>query len=502
MRETETAGEGLPRGAVPPELLCSPEGKRVHLLGIGGVAMSALAAMLKQRGYFVCGSDDQLYPPISDVLARLGVPIEKGFRPENLDPPPDLVVVGNKATRKNEEVQAVLRRQIPFVSMPEAIRTFFLAGRHSVVIAGTHGKTTSTAMVAWVLHQCGLSPSFLIGGHSLDFATNAQLGAGPHFVIEGDEYDSAFFDKRPKFVHYEPRSVLLTAVEFDHADIYRDLEQVKDAFRTLVELLPSHGNLVVCRDFPHAMDVCRGRSRLVTFGENKAADWQIQGLHDQDGRTHFAIVRAGRRVAEIRLRLPGMMNARNAVGALALAEQLGIPVAQAAQALEEFRGIARRQEVVGEFGGVLLIDDFAHHPTAVRATLEAIRQRYPGRRLWAVFEPRSNTSRRRVFQADYARALALADRVIVGGVLRKATDVLPEDEMFSPDQLVSDLKSLGLKARAFADPEVIALALQRNVRRGDVVVLLSNGDFGGLRSKLLRAWAPEPVGAAASRSRP
>lgn len=500
MTETEAGPAKLPENRIPPEIVQAPKAKRVYLLGIGGVAMSAVAAMLKQRGYFVCGSDDQLYPPISDILAQLEVPVQVGFRPENLDPPPDLVIIGNKATRDNVEVGEVLRRGIPFVSMPEAIRHFFLAGKQAVVIAGTHGKTTSTAMVAWILHQSGLSPSFLIGGHSRDFGTNARLGSGPHFVIEGDEYDSAFFDKRPKFVHYEPRSVLLTGVEFDHADIYRDLEQVKDAFRSLIGRIPSQGNLVVCQDFPHAIDVCSARSSRVTFGQSEIADWQIRGLHEHGGHSRFAVFRSNQLVAEVRLRLPGMMNARNAVGALALVVELGIPVGEAVSALEEFRGVARRQEIVGEFDGVLLIDDFAHHPTAVRATLEAIRQRYAGRRLWAVFEPRSNTSRRRVFQREYVRALALADRVIVGGVLRKASDALAEEEMFSPRQLVSDLKSLGLQARTFSSPAVIAVALQRNVRPGDVVVLLSNGDFGGLRAKLVCAWSRKAAKDGSSRA--
>jgi len=297
-----------------------------------------------------------------------------------------------------------------------------------------------------------------------------------------------FFDKRPKFLHYEPQSLLLTALEFDHADIYRDLEHVKQAFRALLQALPPDAHVVACADFPHALDVCSALPRRATFGTAENAEWRLVNFYDAGEQSVFEIQRGGSRVGTCRLRLPGLMNARNALGVIVLATHLGVPPQRAIQHLADFCGVARRQEVVGEFSGVLLIDDFAHHPTAVRATLEALRERYPKRRLWAVFEPRSNTSRRKVFQKDYADALGIADRVIVGGVLRKASDPVNEEQMFSPQQLVEDLQAAGVRARTFADVDTIAVAIARNVRPGDVVVLLSNGDFGGLRGKLVDLW--------------
>lgn len=471
-----------PKNHVPAHLR-SEGGHHVHLLAIGGVAMSGLALLLRARGYGVTGSDDVLYPPISTLLERLEIPVQQGFSPANLEPAPDLVVIGNKITRQNPEAQAVLERGLPYVSLPQALEDLFLDNRIPVVVAGTHGKTTTTAMLAWILTLAGHEPSFLIGGEVRQWGCNARLGNGPHFVLEGDEYDSAFFDKRPKFLHYHPKALVLNAVEFDHADIYRDLEQVKDAFRVLVQTLPANAPLVACRDFPHAWDVVRGRAGVVDFGFGPEATWRLTYLQD-DGRLSFDLVYQGKPVARAHLPLMGAMNARNAAAAILMAEQLGVPLAVATQALETFPGVARRQEVLGEFGGVIVIDDFAHHPTAVAATLDAVQQRYPNRRIWALFEPRSNTSRRKVFQAEYVGALVRAERVVIGGVLRKASDVIAEHDLFSPGQLVADLEQAGVAARHFDDPDVIAMAVARNARPGDVVVIMSNGDFGHLREKL------------------
>ncbi len=475
----------LEQNRIPEEVLAAPAGKRIHLVAIGGVAMAGLATMLRALGADVTGSDDQLYPPVSDLLAELGISVLRGFHRKNLEPRPDLVIVGNKVTRNNPEAQALGELGVPFASLPQAIRALCLEGKHRCVVAGTHGKTTSTAMLAWVMEQEGWAPGFLIGGRPENFSSSARIARGPFFVIEGDEYDSAFFDKRPKFLHYQPDSLLLTAIEFDHADVYRDLEHVKQAFRELIGLLPSDANFAVCADFPHALEVAQTHPRPVLFGTSEEAEWRIAGFREEGERSNCAVLRHGKVVARMRLRLPGVMNARNGLGVLALVERLGVPPERAAAALEEFRGVARRQQVVGEFHRVLLIDDFAHHPTAVRATLEALRQRYPERRLWAVFEPRSNTSRRRVFQKEYVQAFTPADRVIVGGVLKKPSDALNEQEMFSPEELVTDLKHMGIPARFFPDTDTIAVALWRNTRPGDVVVLLSNGDFGGLRTKLV-----------------
>lgn len=469
-----------------PERVLANHRSHIHLLAVGGVAMSGLAALLRARGYRVTGSEDILYPPISTLLEQLGIAVRRSFDPNNLHPAPDLVVVGNKITRTNPEACAVLERKLPYVSLPQALWEFFLRTRTPVVVAGTHGKTTTTAMLAWILSLAGKNPSFLVGGEIRQWHCNARLGEGTFFVVEGDEYDSAFFDKRPKFLHYGPQALVLNAVEFDHADIYRDLQHVKAAFLALVELLPCGAPFLVSRDSPHAWDVAQHHRGAVSFGFDVESEWRASNVRDR-GILEFDVQYKQRYMGTVRLPLMGPMNARNALGALALATALGVPFAEGVEALATFPGVVRRQEVVGEFGGVLVIDDFAHHPTAVAATLEAVRQRYPGHRVWALFEPRSNTSRRKTFQKEYVQALASAERVIVGGVLRKSSDVLSEAELFSPAQLASDLRDLGVLAQHFADPEVIALAVARNARAGDVVVILSNGDFGGLRHKLLVA---------------
>ena len=478
-----SAGE---RPALPADLSAV---RHVHLVAIAGVGMAALAGMLKQRGLRVTGSDEKIYPPMSTLLERLGIPVLEGYRAENLTPRPDLVVIGNKVSRPNAEVQGVLAAGLPYLSLPEALAEFFIAGRRSLVVAGTHGKTTSTAMLAWVLEQAGRDPSLMVGGESLDFGGNFKLGGGEFIVVEGDEYDSAFFDKGPKFLHYRPAAVILTAVEFDHADIYRDLAAVKAAFRRLVDLLPAGAPLVVAQDFPHAVDVAGGAApaRVVSFGASDTAEWSLGALRDDAGRTAFSVRHRGRDEGELHIKAPGRMNALNALGVYALARALGLTHGEIAPGLASFSGVARRQEVAGELGGVTVIDDFAHHPTAVAGTLSAIRQRYPQRRLWGIFEPRSNTSRRRVFQQDYVDALGAADTVILGGVFRKDSDQVEAAELFSPQQLVDDLRQRGRAARYLESADAIAAAVAGEARAGDVVVMMSNGDFGGLRGKLLTA---------------
>ncbi|MBI3785488.1 MAG: UDP-N-acetylmuramate:L-alanyl-gamma-D-glutamyl-meso-diaminopimelate ligase [Deltaproteobacteria bacterium] len=469
-----------------PDTVRHAEARRIHLIAICGVAMSALAGMLKQRGYEVSGSDENVYPPMSTVLERLGIEIRQGFGAENLADRPDLVVVGNKVSRNNSEVVALLESGIPYVSLPQALAELFIADRRSVVVGGTHGKTTSTAMLAWVLEQAGRDPSLMVGGEVIDFGGNCKLGRGEHFVIEGDEYDTAFFDKGPKFLHYRPQAVLLTAVEFDHADIYRDLDHVKEAFRKLVALLPAGAPLVVAADFAHARDVVRERRDVELFGLAEDADWRITHLHD-DGATVFDVVHHGVHVCTARIQQPGAINARNALGVFVMARALGLSAPEILPGLASFRGVARRQEVVGELKGITLIDDFAHHPTAVAGTLAAMRLRYPKRNLWAVFEPRSNTSRRKIFQREYVEAFSAADRVIIGGVFQKDSDALAKDELFSPEQLARDLNERGTRTRAYAEIETIVTAIARNAKPGDVVVLMSNGGFGGLRQKLVAA---------------
>ncbi len=471
-----------------PEAVRQGVARRIHLIAICGVGMAALAGMLKQRGYDVSGSDENVYPPMSTLLERLGITIRPGFGAANLADRPDLVVVGNKVSRTNPEVEALLRGGLPYVSFPQALAELFLAGRRSIVIAGTHGKTTSTALLAWVLEQAGRDPSMMVGGEALDFGGNYKLGAGELFVVEGDEYDTAFFDKGPKFLHYRPQAVLLTAVEFDHADIYRDLAHVQEAFRLLMDLLPAAAPFVVAADFPHALEVAAAHSRVVTFGLG-AAEWQATHLRDADGYTCFDISHRGVLQCTARVRQPGAINARNALGVFVMARELGLGAGEILPGLASFRGVARRQEHVGDFHGITVIDDFAHHPTAVAGAIAALRLRYPRRRLWAVFEPRSNTSRRKVFQHQYVAAFAQADEVVIGGVFQKQTDVITAADSFSLEQLTGDLGARGLHARAIADPEDIAAALARECRAGDVILLMSNGSFGGLRQKLTATLA-------------
>lgn len=477
-----TAVETRGRGEVGWDQLRS-----VHMIAIAGVGMTALAGLFKARGVAVRGSDEQIYPPMSDVLAEMGVDILFGHQPANLQPRPDLVIVGNKISRGNAEAEALLASDIPYDSMPGALGRLFLAERRSLVVAGTHGKSTSTALLAQVLRTAGRDPGMMVGGHALDFGGNFALGSGEHFVIEGDEYDSAFFDKRPKFVHYRPAAAILTAVEFDHADIYADLDAVKSAFRLLLDLLPQGAPLVVNARFPHAVELAAGapHCRLERFGSGDvAADWSWDQLRDTGERTLFRVLHRGAAEGDVSLRAPGEINVWNAMGVYALARAEGLSHAEVSAGIESFHGVARRQELVGVFAGVTLIDDFAHHPTAVEGVLSALRARFPDRRLWALFEPRSNTSRRAVFQDDYARALALADETVLAAVFRKDTDVVDAASELSTERLVADLRAAGRGARVVASAAEIADQVAAEAAAGDVIVMMSNGAFGGLRQLL------------------
>jgi UDP-N-acetylmuramate: L-alanyl-gamma-D-glutamyl-meso-diaminopimelate ligase len=452
---------------------------KIHLIAACGVGMSALAALLRQAGHTVTGSDEQAYPPASTILRDLGVTLSRGWEPRRLDDV-DLVVCGNAVTRDNAEARAARERGLRTVSFPQALEELFLAGRRPLVVAGTHGKTTSASMLAFTLERCGRDPGWLIGGAPRDLPASARLGGSPWFVVEGDEYDSAYFDKGPKFLHYHPAVCLLTAVEFDHADIYRDLDAVKTAFRGLLALLPPAAPLVACGDFPHVLDIVEGTAAdLELFGLGEQNAWRVSDLVD-DGVTRFRVHEQGREVCEVTLQVPGPINARNALGVLLIARRVGIPWSAAARALAAFRGVSRRQEVVAEVGGITVIDDFAHHPTAVGGTLAALRLRYPGRRLRAVFEPRSNTSRRRVFQQEFADALAAADEAVLADVFAKPNDPVPEAERLSPDAIVADVARRGIPARTIAGVGAICDYLLDSARAGDVIVIMSNGSFGGL----------------------
>jgi UDP-N-acetylmuramate: L-alanyl-gamma-D-glutamyl-meso-diaminopimelate ligase len=459
---------------------------KIHLIGACGVGMSALAGLLREAGHAVSGSDEHVYPPASTLLAELGIPVAAGWDPARLDGV-DLVVCGNVARRTNPEAEAAERLRLRMVSMPAALEEMFLVGRRPLVVAGTHGKTTSAAMLAWVLSRTGRDPGFLVGGVPRELRRSFALGRQPWFVVEGDEYDSAYFDKEPKFLHYRPAMVLLNAIEFDHADIYRDLAHVKSAFQKLLALLPADAPLIACGDFPHVVDVIAGRTgRVRRFGLGDANDWRVTDLTD-DGATRFTIRERGRPVCRVTLQPPGAINARNALGVLLVATEAGVGWDEGAAALAEFQGVRRRQEVVGTAGGVTVIDDFAHHPTAVAGTLAALRERYPGRRLRAVFEPRSNTSRRRVFQDEFVTALAAADEAVLAAVFAKDSDPIPPEERLAPDTIIAALEARGMPARLVDGVPAIRDYLVASARSGDVVVIMSNGAFGGLPTLLVDA---------------
>ena len=452
--------------------------------------MATLAALLKHRGHDVRGSDQNVYPPMSDFLAAERIPTMNGYLAEHITSDLDLVIVGNAISRGNPELETVLERKIRYSSLPEAIRDHFLCGARSIVIAGTHGKTTTTSLTGWLLSHGGLDPTVFVGGIALNFGESGssyRVGAGRDFVIEGDEYDSAYFDKTAKFLKYLPNVAVVSNVEFDHADIYADLDAVRLAFRRLVNLVPRNGLVLLGADSPDAMALRdRAVSPVETFGVADGATWQACDIDHRDGQTHFKVRRCGEPFGVCQSPLLGVHNVRNALAAVAVGTHLGIPGAQLADGLRAFRGVKRRLETVGVVKGVTVVDDFAHHPTAVHETLAAVRTGYPSRRIWAVFEPRSASSCRRVFQKDFARAFNAADRVVVAGVFRSA---LAEAERLSPERLVDDLRATGQNARYIPEVDDIIRAVVDERQNGDVVVLMSNGGFGGIHRKLVQELA-------------
>src|SRR6266568_2394225 len=457
--------------------------KHIHLIGICGTAMASLAGMLKERGFHVTGSDAAAYPPMSDFLQSLGIPVAQPFAADNLRPQPDLVVVGNAISRGNVELEHVLDKRIPFQSLPQVLHDEFLRGKEVLVVAGTHGKTTTTSMLAWIFHTAGLQPSFLIGGIAENFGSSFQLGTGRHFIIEADEYDTAFFDKGPKFLHYFPDAVILTSVEFDHADIYKDLDAVETAFKRLVNLVPRRGKIVA---FDRGESVGRCISRALCsverYGTGSESDWRIADLKLKSDQTSWSVIRNGQKFADMSFVLAGEYNVWNATAAVAIAAHYGIQADVIAAALKSFKSVKRRLEVKAEINGITIIDDFAHHPTAIAGTLKALRARYPGRRLWAILEPRSNTLRLNVFQSDLARSLAQADEVIIAGVFR--SEAVPENERLELPALAVEIEGNGRRARLFADADAIVQSIAPEMRGGDVVAILSNGGFGGIYEKL------------------
>ena len=463
---------------------------RIHLIGVCGTAMATLAAMLKRKGHDVQGSDQDVYPPMSDFLASEGIRTLTGYSPEHITGDLDLIVVGNAISRGNPELEEALDRKIRYCSLPEAIREHFLWGARSIVLAGTHGKTTTTSLTGWLLTHGGLDPSVLVGGIARNFGdggSSYRIGQGRDFVIEGDEYDSAFFDKTAKFLKYLPDIAVINNIEFDHADIYADFDAVMLAFRRLVNLVPRKGLLLIGADSPGARALMdKAVSRVQTFGTGEDVEWQAHDLEPAGASTRFKVRHSGAPFGVFEVPLVGAYNVRNATAAIAVATEAGISPERIAEGLRAFAGVKRRLEIVGVAGGVTVYDDFAHHPTAVAETLAGLRASNPDARIWAVFEPRSASSCRRVFQDDFARAFAGANEVLIAPVFRSK---LPEAERLSIPQLIRDLHDQGLSAREADSIEDIVAGIVKERRPGDLVVLMSNGGFGGIHQKLLQALA-------------
>jgi len=471
--------------------------KHVHLIGICGTAMASLAGMLRAQGHRVTGSDMAAYPPMSDQLREMGIVIMEPYAAKNLEPRPDLVVVGNAISRGNPELERVLDERIPMTSMAALIHEEFLVGRESLVVCGTHGKTTTTSMLAWIYEVAGRSesewkPSFLIGGVAENFGCSFRVTEGTRpFILEGDEYDTAFFDKGPKFLHYFPDAAILTHVEFDHADIYADLSAVKTAFKRLVNLIPRRGRLVAF-DGSENVTECAAKAfcSVERYGFAKDSYWQAVDMKHQGLLTTWTLLRGGVEFARLKLPMAGEHNALNATAAAALAAGQGVPVAAIVEALATFKSVKRRLEVRAEVGGVTVIDDFAHHPTAIRETLRALKAAYAGRKLWAVLEPRSNTLRRNVFERELVESLSLANEVVLASVFK--SEAIPVLERLEPEHVIDALKTRGVPAVLCADADAIVAEIAPRVKAGDVVAILSNGGFGGIYTKL-----PAAIGALA-----
>ncbi len=462
-----------------------------HLIGICGTAMASLAGMLKARGHFVTGSDENVYPPMSTMLESIGIQIMRAYDGANLNPTPDCVVVGNAIPRGNPEVEETLNRRLVYQSLPEVLQDEFIRGRRSLVVAGTHGKTTTTSLAAWVIDQAGLDPSFLVGGVVQNFGVSFRVTDSDYFIIEGDEYDTAYFDKGPKFMHYLPEIAIVNNIEFDHADIYKDLDAVKLAFRRLMNLVPGNGKLIVGWDSAPVREVVASFgaklfTQLETFGTCDDAKWQARDIHFGGGLTKFTVWREGSEWAQFSTPLIGDFNVRNCLAVIAAADAWGVSLAAIADALATFKSVRRRCEVRGEINGITVIDDFAHHPTAVRETLAALRTKYPTERLIAVFEPRSRTSCHATFQNTYIEAFAPADLVIVSGVY-DAGRAAEMGGVLDIEKLIEDIGTRNKPAQAITAVDEIVAKLSEELRSGDVVAIMSNGGFGGIHEKLLAA---------------
>ena len=453
--------------------------RHIHFLGICGTAMGSVAAALRDRGFIVTGSDENVYPPMSTFLAEKGVKIREGFHPENIPADAELIVIGNAMKRGNPEVEAVLNRKLYYLSLPETMKQFFLRGRHNLVVTGTHGKTTTTSLLAWILDCGGMEPGYMIGGLPKNLEQGCCLRDSKYFVIEGDEYDTAFFDKRSKFVHYLPELVIVNNIEFDHADIFNNIDEIKLSFRRLLNIVPTNGMVLLNGDDPNCVDVGKTcPAPIVEVGFSPNAAHHIRNVHYEAKGSMFTMFDT-----EFSMQLAGEYNVRNAAMAISAAHFYGVPLPMIRKALASFEGVRRRQEVRGEARGITVIDDFGHHPTAIRQALSGLRHQYPGRRIWAVFEPRSNTTRRAVFQNQLPEAFELADGVILAKVAR--LDQIPENERLHPEKVVEDIRSAGKPA--FYEPTVddIIKKLKSLAKERDIIVIFSNGGFDNIHTRLL-----------------
>jgi UDP-N-acetylmuramate: L-alanyl-gamma-D-glutamyl-meso-diaminopimelate ligase len=460
-----------------------------HLIGICGTAMASLAGMLQARGHHVTGSDKDVYPPMSTMLQSLGINVAQGFKREHLTPAPDCVIVGNAIPRGNPEVEETLRRKLLYRSQAEVVKEEFIRGRHSLAVAGTHGKTTTTSIASWVMDQGGLNPSFLIGGVAQNFGSSFRVTDSDYFIIEADEYDTAYFDKGPKFMHYLPELGIVNNIEFDHADIYADLEAVKLAFRRFMNLVPENGRLIAGWDSPNVRKVVesfgeRLFTRVETFGTDSSAKWQVRNADFSEGLSRFEVFCENQSWGEFQTPLLGEFNLLNCLAVIIAADAWGVSRENIEGALVSFQNVKRRAEVRGEERGVVVIDDFAHHPTAVRETLRALRARYKDRRLIAVFEPRSWSSRLAVFQEDYANAFAAADYVVIAAVF-DSQKVTEKGRALDTSELIDAISRQGKPALALPGADQIVAHLAPELRSGDVVAIMSNGGFGGIHEKIL-----------------
>jgi UDP-N-acetylmuramate: L-alanyl-gamma-D-glutamyl-meso-diaminopimelate ligase len=461
-------------------------GSTIHLMGICGTAMASLAGLLKDRGFKITGSDTNPYPPMSTQLEALGISIMKGYKKENLNPKPDFVIVGNVISANNEEAQELVKLGIPYTSLAKAMGDFIIADKECINISGTHGKTTTTSLMAWVAEVCGEKPGFLIGGIPKNFAQSFRNPEKKFFIIEGDEYDTAYFDKVPKFIHYKPRHAALTSVEFDHADIYKDLDAVKSAFRTLIQLIPADGTLVACADDKNVMELFRESKcrNSFTYGL-KSGDFKATILKESTEGIEFQVQFKNEVLGSYLVQMSGEYNIQNATAVVALAKLLNFPMDKVKEALRTFQGVKRRQEILGEPAGVLVIEDFAHHPTAVRETVKGIQKKYPNRKVFSIFEPRSATSRRKVFQQDYVEAFKGSNEVMLARAFDQSK--IESEDRFSSEELVADLQQSGVIAGVFDSADTIVTALKERAHKGDVVLIMSNGGFDGIYGKLMKA---------------